>query len=176
MVARHVFPQGVLAVTALVGGGTEDGGSRAGARFELGLYLYSVAINTLSGVRSVPRLLEQKPWGFWLCSLEGSVFFSPHTGTHALEWGSAEAQGGLCGLLACVNYREVSKLSLMHCLCIHLELFLSLCSDAALGASPLRHLQWVTAPCFCHPPPIVGPYCRAGRAYMDSLPTLGHEP
>lgn len=95
--ARHVFPQGVPAVTALVGGGTEDGGSRAGASFELGVSLYSVAINILSGVRSVPRLLEQKPWGFWLCSLEECVFFSPHTGTHALECGMLKHRGTCVG-------------------------------------------------------------------------------
>ena len=58
--ASHVFPQGVLAAIALVGGGAGDGGASAGARCEIGFPLCSVAITALSGTGSAPKLLEQK--------------------------------------------------------------------------------------------------------------------
>ena len=58
---RHVFPQGVLPAFILVGGGTGDGGARAGARCEAGLPLCSVDITALSGAGSDPNLLEEKP-------------------------------------------------------------------------------------------------------------------
>ena len=44
-----IFPLGVLAATTLVGGKAGDGGARARARCELGLFLSSMAIITLSG-------------------------------------------------------------------------------------------------------------------------------
>ena len=52
-----VFPQGEPAAITLVGaGGTGDGGTRAGAWSEAGFLLRSVAIITLPGVGSDPKL------------------------------------------------------------------------------------------------------------------------
>ena len=59
--ASHVFPQGVLTAIILVGGGAGNGGVRAAARFKAIIPLCSVAISTLSGAGSDPKLLEQKP-------------------------------------------------------------------------------------------------------------------
>ena len=59
--ASHIFPQGVLAAIILAGGGAVDRGARAEDRCEAGLPLCSVAKTALSGVRSNPKLLEQKP-------------------------------------------------------------------------------------------------------------------
>ena len=44
----HVFPQLALAAVTLVGGGTGEGGARAGARCEPGLHFCSLASTTLS--------------------------------------------------------------------------------------------------------------------------------
>ena len=43
----HIFPQGVLVVVILVGGGIGDGGARAGPRCELGLPLCLMAVTAL---------------------------------------------------------------------------------------------------------------------------------
>lgn len=43
----HVFPQGVLAAIALVGGVARDGEARVGTRCEVGLAFSTVAIITL---------------------------------------------------------------------------------------------------------------------------------
>ena len=61
MEASHIFPQSVLAAITLVGGGAGDGMASAGAGCEAILSLFSVALTTLSGARSGPKLLEQKP-------------------------------------------------------------------------------------------------------------------
>ena len=60
MDASLIFPQGMLVAVALVAGGAGDGGATAGVRCEVELPLCSVAITTLLGVRSDPKLLEQK--------------------------------------------------------------------------------------------------------------------
>ena len=57
----HVLLQGVLADITLLGSGVGDGGAIACQRCVEGLPLCSVAITTLSGVESAPKLLEQKP-------------------------------------------------------------------------------------------------------------------
>ena len=57
----HVFPHHVLATTTLVGGVAFDGGARVCAGCEAGFPLCSVAITTLSGAGSAPKLLEWKP-------------------------------------------------------------------------------------------------------------------
>lgn len=44
---NHVFPQGVLAAIALVGGVARDGEARVGTRCEVGLAFSTVAIITL---------------------------------------------------------------------------------------------------------------------------------
>ena len=61
MNTRHVFPQCLLAAITLVGGGAGDAGARSGARCEVGLHLCPMAIITLSGAVSSPKLLEKKP-------------------------------------------------------------------------------------------------------------------
>ena len=45
----YVFPQVVLAAIILVGGGAGDGGARAGASYEAGVPLCSVAVTVLWG-------------------------------------------------------------------------------------------------------------------------------
>ena len=72
MDASHLFPQGVLAAITLLGGGAGDEGVRGGAWCEAGLSLCSVAITTLSGVGSGPKMLKRKPLG---SSRVGSVPF-----------------------------------------------------------------------------------------------------
>lgn len=59
--ASKILPQGVLAAINLIGGGAGDERDRAGAGYEVGLPLCSVAITTVSGVGSHPKLLQQKP-------------------------------------------------------------------------------------------------------------------
>lgn len=56
-----IFPQGALAVFALVRDRAGNAGARAGTRCEAGPSLCSVASVALSGVGSDPKLLEQKP-------------------------------------------------------------------------------------------------------------------
>ena len=53
----HIFLQGVLITITSVGGVAGDGGARACTVCEAGLLLCSVAIPTLSGVGSAPKLL-----------------------------------------------------------------------------------------------------------------------
>ena len=60
MSTSHIFPQGVLAASILVGGGAGEGGAEARARCEAGLLLCSVAITALLGAGSDPKLLEQR--------------------------------------------------------------------------------------------------------------------
>lgn len=57
----HIFSQGVLAVVSRVGCGAGDGEAGAGTRCESGLLLCSVANTPLTGARSGPKVLEQKP-------------------------------------------------------------------------------------------------------------------
>lgn len=121
-----VFPQGEPAAITLVGaGGTGDGGTRAGAWSEAGFLLRSVAITTLPGVGSDPNLALFP---------EVPVFPSPRTRTLDPERRSAGAQGlrqarGVCQPLP---EGQASPLCfLRRCP----QLFPSLCSEAALGAS-----------------------------------------
>ena len=60
---KSCLPQVVLTTRTLVGGGPGAGGARAGIGFisEAGLPLCSVAITSLLGAGSDPKLLEQKP-------------------------------------------------------------------------------------------------------------------
>ena len=54
------------------GSGAGDRGARVGSGCEVGIPLCSVAVTALSGARSDPMLLEQKPRGSgstWLCFL-----------------------------------------------------------------------------------------------------------
>ena len=53
----NTFPWGVV---TLVGGGAGDRGARARSKCEVGLSLCSVAVTTLLGVESDPKLKEQK--------------------------------------------------------------------------------------------------------------------
>ena len=124
-------------------------------------------------------------WGLlpscWSVSLKGQalagsvpfkcVFLSPCTGTLASEWGSGDPSGdhwGPCGLLAHVSHRQRSKLSLMCCLHRHPQLFPSLSSNAAYGASPLCPSQLITASSLHCP-------SRAGGSCMESQHVLGAE-
>ena len=59
--AGCVFPGGVLAAAALVGGRAEDGVTRARAMCEPGFLLCSVAVTALSRAGSGPKVLKQKP-------------------------------------------------------------------------------------------------------------------
>ena len=61
MNASHIFPQGVLPFITLVVGGAGDRQTRAGTLCVVGLPLFSVALTTLFGAGSGPKLLEQKP-------------------------------------------------------------------------------------------------------------------
>lgn len=56
-----IFPQGALAVFALVRDGAGNAGARAGTKYEAGTPLSSVASVALSEVGSDSKLLEQKP-------------------------------------------------------------------------------------------------------------------
>ena len=56
----HIFPQGILAAVTLVGGKTEDDGTRARASCELMLPICLVAGTMLSQAGLGPKLLEQK--------------------------------------------------------------------------------------------------------------------
>ena len=58
MDASHIFPQGVLVVTPLIGGVLGVVISRACAGCEAGLHLCSVAVTGLLGVGPAPQLLE----------------------------------------------------------------------------------------------------------------------
>ena len=58
MDSSHIFPQGVLAFITLIRGVVGVEGFKACALCEVGLPLCSVAVTTLSGVRSAPQLLE----------------------------------------------------------------------------------------------------------------------
>ena len=56
----HFFlPQGVRTAITLVGGGAGDRGARARSKCEVGLSLCSVAVTSLSGAGSDPKLLDQ---------------------------------------------------------------------------------------------------------------------
>ena len=57
------FLRGYWQLSPGLRGGAGDGGDRAGVGWGMGLPLCSVAVTTLSGVGSDPKLLEQKPWG-----------------------------------------------------------------------------------------------------------------
>lgn len=59
-----IFPQGVLPAVILVGDGTGERVARAGARFEFGSPLCSLATTALSGVESGPKMLEHNPEGW----------------------------------------------------------------------------------------------------------------
>lgn len=61
----------------------------------------------------------------------------------------------------------------MLCLCWHLQLFPSLCSDAATGTSPLHSSQLITAPSFHSTCPFVEPNGRADEACVASWRVLG---
>ena len=61
MDVTYIFPQGTVAAITFIGRGAGDEGARAGIGCEVGLPLCSVAKTALSGVRSNPKLLEQKP-------------------------------------------------------------------------------------------------------------------
>ena len=63
MDTHTIFPQGALAVFALVRDGAGNAGARAGTRYEAGTPLCSVASVALSGVGSDSKLLEQKSSG-----------------------------------------------------------------------------------------------------------------
>lgn len=56
-----VFPQGMMTVISLIGGGALDGGAGVRTRFEPVCPLCSVIFITLSGVESGLKLLEQEP-------------------------------------------------------------------------------------------------------------------
>ena len=69
---NHIFPQSVLADITFIVGWAGNGGDRARARCQAGHPLCSVAINTLSGVGSDLKLLQQNLWCLslsWLSSL-----------------------------------------------------------------------------------------------------------
>ena len=169
---EDIFPQGVLVVTTLVQGVTGDGGSQ----------VWVGTFPLLSGLCQVwdlfPSCCSRSPGGW---AQAGSVplmcVFSSLPTLGPLSWsqGNAKAEGGSCRLLARVNHRELSRLSAVHCLFRHSRLFLSFCAEAALCASSLCHLQWVTDPTCCRPCPLVDTHCRTGRAYMDFLPVLGQK-
>ena len=59
----HIFPQGVLAATAWVGGRAGEGGARAGASCEQGCLLCSVAISPYWGHGQGPRCWCRSPEG-----------------------------------------------------------------------------------------------------------------
>ena len=59
--ATHIFPQGVLVTITLIGGVVAVRGSKGCTRCEAGLPFWSVAVTALSGMWSVPQLLEIKP-------------------------------------------------------------------------------------------------------------------
>lgn len=56
----HVFQQGALAATALVGCRVGVRGARARARCKPWLFLYSVAVTALLGLGASPEGLDQK--------------------------------------------------------------------------------------------------------------------
>ena len=79
---RCVFLQGVLAVTALVGGRDGVRGARARARCNLGFLLCSLANPILSGVRLGSMGLEEEPW-----SPESFGFLLGVMAVSSLAWG-----------------------------------------------------------------------------------------
>ena len=60
MDASHVFLQGTLAAIHLVWDGAGERMTKTGARCEVGLTLWSVAVTALSCVGCDPKLLEKK--------------------------------------------------------------------------------------------------------------------
>ena len=58
MDASHIFPQSVLAIILLIGGGICVVVSRASPGFWVGPPLFSMAVTALSGVGSTPQFLE----------------------------------------------------------------------------------------------------------------------
>ena len=126
---EDIFPQGVLSAVTLVGGGAGDRGARARSKCEVGLSLCSVAVTTLLGVGSDPKLKQQKFWGSglsWLSYHQVCDLSSPSTSIFAVEGSCARARGAhegfqlmrRCGLWW-VNHRQPSRLGSMHSLCSH---------------------------------------------------------
>lgn len=61
MDASLIFPQGVLSAITLIGSVVSVGGSKSCAGCEAGFPLCLVDVTTLSGMRSAPQMLKQKP-------------------------------------------------------------------------------------------------------------------
>ena len=115
----------------------------------MGLPLGPVAINTLWGWGLIPNSWNRSPEDLaWASSVPLTVFFpffppwEPYLGV-----GNYWSQLGPWGPLACVDYRQRLKLSLMCCLYAIPHLFPLLCSDSATGPSPLCPSQLITALC-----------------------------
>ena len=91
-------PQGVLAATALVGGGAGDGGARAQARCEPELLLCSVVINPLLGKGRVSSCWGRSPEGSDLVLVPLSAHSPPSQQWHLhLEESRAGARGARVG-------------------------------------------------------------------------------
>ena len=80
----------MLVVITSEGGGAGGGEARAGTGCEAGLPFCSLAVTTLLGAESDPKLLEKKPWGSGQADSVLSVFFSlsPH-------WDPCSRAGGV---------------------------------------------------------------------------------
>ena len=158
----HIFPQGVLAAITLVGGGAGDGGAKAGTGCEAGLPLCSVAITTLSGVGSDPKL-ALFPW---------SVCFplSQHQDTcsTAKECWNKRGSGSLS---ACVSHRQRAKISPVCCLCRCPQLFPWLCSEEDLGSVRCKSLLTLRAH-HCPQPLLPMPCCGEASQGRLGLPGL----